>query len=1410
MSESQNTVLMDFLIKHEGENRDDAGLHKPYRDSAGVLTIGYGHTGDDFDENTRWTDEDARASFSGDLESVEAAYKSLVKVDLNPNQEAAVKSLIFNVGAGAFGKSQALKNLNNGDYAGYRKEANDPNLGFTKITDPKTGKKVPLDGLVNRRQYEDDLFKMPVDGEAVSVESRSAPKPQPEESPLEVPGQLPVEDSLLGLENAPVKQNFEFQINAPKLPRYQGQDEAAVPINIEQAPARTTFTQGDAIAETAKNTNMVRPSLWEIVKASGAEDNNMGAFNNMLMGGEDEFPIDRNYDSKEFWKTNESRFDAMYGMDVIEAAEYIGSATSNEQAESRLRELEVSYKNEQTLMQGGAKAILPRLLMSLADPVDIGVTLATLPITGGAAAAYKMGKMGKIMTGALTAATATGATEAVLASNSVFRDETDVGYATAAGFVLGGAFSSLGRADNARLQEIVDNVAKGEIDEAARKLGVDSAGAKRVAHGSDGEPTKPLTPAEKTKSFDERMNDMEDPKFGFKFLNKIMQNFQNTLFYSGSMKVRKLASGMLEGGFLKNKGVRAFTAEGRAQHVRRVFETGIFSESLPAFKAWAKRNGHSDPKRMFTTSTGEEFYSEVGRAMRGATDGISPEALEAAAKMRPFMDNMFELARVAGVKGFGSVEEVTSTLTAKTLDGTEAAVEDGFTRLYRGTSDTQGFDDVFKRGQDGMPPPDRDGQFFSSDKDSADYYRDAYNANKDARIDYIDVPTSRLDEFKFNDAEEFIVDVPNTQVTRTVETGKDMLEDYFPRMINKGKFQELVQRVGTPGMVKWYREAIISANDDISEELAEKIARGYVHTMRHQAAGLEADLLHGIRLDDVEKLREVFKDYDGIDDIITELENLKLKETGDRGTVSHSKRRIRFDETFSAPMKDIDGNEFTVRFDELLENDSRKVLKRYGQVMSGHIGMAKELGITSRAEFDEIKASIISDAEKAGGDLDAAKAEVTALDEAYNLLLGQTIEKDATGTLSMLSRTGTALTYNTRGGQFGVNALAEAGNIVGMAGVRSFLRSVPEWKSMWKRGVDGKLDHDLARTAEMLFAPGIHTLTGHAIRNLDELGEGFDGTSKLARAQAAIDPALKTMGRFTSVASGLSPITDITQRIAGVEYLRKIARFANGSNISAGQAGRLRAAGLSDEMQQRIFKQFREAGIYRKGRLVDLDPEKWLDDEALDALNMASHREMRNIIQENDISTVTKQFHHPLGRVLFQFMRFPMEAVNKQLARGIHHADAETAVAALSQLFIASTAYVAQTSIEYANDPKERKKRLDPANIARVGFMRTGMSSMLPPAIDNGRALVGADPWFAMGRSSGLGTNVVTGNPLYATTSKLGMGAAAISRSMLNDDIQFSQGDFRNMVQAIPGQRLLGVKNGIHAIEQLFPESRDQ
>jgi lysozyme len=87
---------------------------KAYYDDAGVLTIGWGHTGGDFDLNTVWSQNDADAQFLLDVQPDVDCINALVKVALTQNQFNALVSFVYNVGQEAFKRSTLLAKLNAG------------------------------------------------------------------------------------------------------------------------------------------------------------------------------------------------------------------------------------------------------------------------------------------------------------------------------------------------------------------------------------------------------------------------------------------------------------------------------------------------------------------------------------------------------------------------------------------------------------------------------------------------------------------------------------------------------------------------------------------------------------------------------------------------------------------------------------------------------------------------------------------------------------------------------------------------------------------------------------------------------------------------------------------------------------------------------------------------------------------------------------------------------------------------------------------------------------------------------------------------------------------------------------------------------------------------------------------------
>ena len=73
-----------------------------YRCSAGVLTIGYGHTGSDVTTGLTITKEQAYAFLTEDTKSAQQCVSSFVNVKVNQNEYDALVSFVFNIGTTAF------------------------------------------------------------------------------------------------------------------------------------------------------------------------------------------------------------------------------------------------------------------------------------------------------------------------------------------------------------------------------------------------------------------------------------------------------------------------------------------------------------------------------------------------------------------------------------------------------------------------------------------------------------------------------------------------------------------------------------------------------------------------------------------------------------------------------------------------------------------------------------------------------------------------------------------------------------------------------------------------------------------------------------------------------------------------------------------------------------------------------------------------------------------------------------------------------------------------------------------------------------------------------------------------------------------------------------------------------------
>ena len=118
-----------------------------YRCSAGVWTIGFGHT-KGVSEGDTCTQEQANAWLIEDIRNTQLLLAHYVNVPVSEGEFVALVSLAFNVGVGALMKSKLLRKLNSGNREGAAEEF----LDFDLVN----GKRVA--SLTRRRKAEHDLF----------------------------------------------------------------------------------------------------------------------------------------------------------------------------------------------------------------------------------------------------------------------------------------------------------------------------------------------------------------------------------------------------------------------------------------------------------------------------------------------------------------------------------------------------------------------------------------------------------------------------------------------------------------------------------------------------------------------------------------------------------------------------------------------------------------------------------------------------------------------------------------------------------------------------------------------------------------------------------------------------------------------------------------------------------------------------------------------------------------------------------------------------------------------------------------------------------------------------------------------------------------------------------------------------
>lgn len=636
-------------------------------------------------------------------------------------------------------------------------------------------------------------------------------------------------------------------------------------------------------------------------------------------------------------------------------------------------------------------------------------------------------------------------------------------------------------------------------------------------------------------------------------------------------------------------------------------------------------------------------------------------------------------------------------------------------------------------------------------------------------------------------------------------------DTYLTRIHNTQKIDEMIARFGEARVNLLVRNALIKGSDELDEEVADKIAAGYLKAIRQRRYG-DVEIARVLDGEQREVLEEMLLETGLHVDEVSRISRLVAKD-GETGTVRSARRRLQLDETHTEIFTDAAGTQVRLSIEDMLNNNAEELITLYTRQIlgAGHLNDAlRQFSIPHADGLSESVPTVdtvISHIRQTAHQHGLSKSE---LDEAIKKI--EVLAKAVKGVpLNDQSRFGEALRllrdYNFIRvmNQVGFAQFAEIGNILGEAGWRSTLQHVPALRSIWSRAKDGSMSDDLLDEIEVIWGIGTDRLRRTYTNRYDDYGV-FEGKSV-----GKLDNVLQRGKAITADISLMSGVNMALQRMTARATIQRFMNMALDSGRPLSNE-RLASLGISPEMGQRIFQQMREntdtaSGIFGR-RVKRINIDGWEDQEAASAFIHAIERWSRRVIQENDIGQMSRWMTSDIGKSMIQFRSFMVAAWQKQTLRGVHHRDFETFSAWATSMFFGGLSFVAQTYINSVGREDQQEfldKRLNALDLGKSAFQRAAFASIVPAAADTVVYFAGYEPVFAYGRTTGLASGGITSNPTLDLADKVMRGGKGVIAPFVQDDYAFSQQDARAITGSLAFQNAMVIRNGLEALNSSLP-----
>ena len=520
--------------------------------------------------------------------------------------------------------------------------------------------------------------------------------------------------------------------------------------------------------------------------------------------------------------------------------------------------------------------------------------------------------------------------------------------------------------------------------------------------------------------------------------------------------------------------------------------------------------------------------------------------------------------------------------------------------------------------------------------------------------------------------------------------------------------------------------------------------------------------------------------------------------------------------SFGADITHTDGE---LRMVDLIDTSSDVPLQ-YGREAAADAALAR-VGFKSRGDVDmmlkdtmaygmnhiedELKAGRITkaDAIKLGDELDT---QVKELNDTMKQLYGHSLDVDSEGNIPKWVRTSRVARQISSSISLSWNGLAsipEAGNIIGRQGLWTVLRQVPKMK---------------IRPSQMRVQDPILEAWSDVVGAYGHLDGWFHGSRKgtdvlLTQGQTIgnIEKMSLSVAEMQQHLSGFKAIQHGFEEISLRSMIANLDKAAREGGASGKMYKQFAETGLNPDELDDVLSILKSNRITRKweGQTFDIADLDKIPYELRDKLGASMTEQLHSTMQKNLIGETPVILNTEFGRLLLQFMTFPIVAVEKQLIRGIRSGPAGFVRDSLWQAGLAYSAYMSLVwarSKQAADKEQYLQAALEPKSVAYGTMQRMGGLGALD-LVFNGLATFDAAPDWIQSQPASAGAQSLAKAPA-ALALPLNTGRAAVGafKANIEGDDEEAMRNYRKLMRVVPVVNTAAAGFGFAAIQELRGE----